>query len=173
LRERPMTKRIRWSLALPLMASLLTVALVMSGRHQYEQETSKKIIWDYFTLSEIMLDSINYPAAVATELFGGGPHSFRIGMDSSARPIILYFAFVVLQWFVAGSLIEEGTRHLKRRAVSLSFAGVALISGIMFGLIAVHTWNAYPLLIGMSGIFWGILLIFVAVRLTLVGRLSA
>jgi hypothetical protein len=94
--------QIRWRLWLPVGQVLLAVALSLIGKVQTERRLQGNVqVWDYIAPAEIVLHSINYPAAVATGMTVGH-RTFQIGIEYSARTFVVYLVYIVVFWYAVG-----------------------------------------------------------------------
>jgi hypothetical protein len=162
--------RTNWRLCLPLAQILLAIGLALTGRGQTQRETSGKFqTWDYIAPAEMLLHSINYPAAVATG-FTVRRRSFQIGLEYSAGAFLVYLAYIALLWVaVAWCIGKSRTSAAGAHRVSIWLSLAGIVSG---GLLLVTAFGMlrgpYGLLLVLAAFLWSAA--FLATSSTLLAR---
>lgn len=93
----------------------MTAALSVIGKVQ----TGKRLagnqqVWNYLAPAEVIVHSINYPAAVGA-CFTTGNHGLWIGLEYSGTTFAVYVIGIVLLWYIVGRSIDGRQRTIKRR----------------------------------------------------------
>lgn len=147
--------RFRWRLWLPIVHLALAIALSLVGRTQTQQRTSGNImIWDYIAPAEVLLHSINYPAALIAGL-ATGHRTFQIGIEYSISVYLAYLLSILILWYVIGAYIEKSLLRTEDRGgipgwvcLFALLAGVSLLGA--FGMLK----GPYGWLLVASAFLW-------------------
>src|SRR3954468_19544925 len=92
----------RWKLWLPVVQLVLAIALSLVGKAQTERKLQGNMqVWDYIAPAEVVLHSINYPAAVAASLTVRH-RTFQIGIEYSVRTFVVYLGYIAALWYAVG-----------------------------------------------------------------------
>jgi hypothetical protein len=155
--EVPMRKAGRW-LFLPAIQVALAIVLSLIGKVQTEQKLAGGVqVWDYIAPAEILLHSINYPAAVATGLTLRR-HTFQIGLEYSALGFLLYLIYVAGCWLVVLWCLSNyrlGTRTARPVPVWPSVIGTMAGAFLLFTFLAMLR-GPYAFLLVASSFCWSI-----------------
>jgi hypothetical protein len=156
--QRSLTNMLRrsWRFWLPVAQVLLAIGLAMAGRAQTRHENGEKFqTWDYIAPAEIVLHSINYPAAVATG-FTVRHRKFQIGLEYSTATFLTYLAYIGFLWLPVGWFIDK---WLAGSAIARAVPAWLSLIGILFGgLLMVTAFGMlrgpYGLLLVGAGFLW-------------------
>jgi hypothetical protein len=119
-------------------------------------------MWDYLAPSEVVLHSINYPAAVATALIRK-PHTLEIGLEYSLWSYTIYLVFVASLWCVIG-LFYELSRGTRKGGRWLSWSAlICAISALLLAVVTFANWGGQALLLKIAGTLWCVALIVVPI----------
>src|SRR5215469_18979515 len=126
----------RWIWILPAVALALTLSFSSWGAWQTSRHHSpESTYWDYLAPAEIILHSVNWPAAVGASLVTG-KRNLQIGWEYSKISYAAYLGMVELLWLVIGFLLDKGIPRSDSR-LSRPFALVAIGIGITLLLFAI------------------------------------
>jgi hypothetical protein len=151
-----MLRRAQWKIILPVVQLVITLSLSVVGSAQSAQRLKAgATAWDYLAPAEVILHSINYPAAVATGLTVAH-RTFQIGIEYSHGFFCLYVLYVLLFWCGLGWCIDRlSSASHARRDVPVSVAVIGMISGAILLLAAIGTMRGpYALLLVFSAFAW-------------------
>jgi hypothetical protein len=141
----------RWCLILPLLQLGLAVALGALGYQQYQHEMAGALaLWHYIAPAEIILHTINYPAAVLTGIFFN-EHTFYLGIEHSPAKFITYVLNIALMWAGAGLLLDRRSQIRTRRHVLLNTLGI--LFGFFLLVAAIGTALTYQALLLIAAPF--------------------
>lgn len=123
--------RFHSRLWLPVIQLTLAIVLSIVGRTQTQQRTSGNImIWDYIAPAEVLLHSINYPAALIAGL-ATGHRTFQIGIEYSIRIYLAYLLFILILWYVIGVCIDKSWLRTEEKGSILGWVCLfALLAGV-------------------------------------------
>ena len=159
-----MVKRTHWKLWLPLMQVVIAIGLSLVGKAEYEHKFSNQDMswggtqaWDYLPSADIVLHSINYPAAIATTLTSKH-HPLRIGIKYSLKIFVIYIAYIVVLWYAVGwyleTLIHSSTANSKG-SIWLALLGLLVGGVLLFSAVGIFR-IASALVIVASAFLWSI-----------------
>lgn len=146
---------------LPLLHILLAILLSVVGHAQTRGRMQWNMIpWDYIAPAELLMHSINFPAAVLTSLTTSAP-MFHIGLEYSIWRWLVYLLSVGLLWRYIGIISETG---LQQKAGKQLVFYLHCCIGILFGsfllLLSLSLFEGpHGLLLIVSGLIWSVLLL--------------
>ena len=153
--DRDMPKHARLRIILPVVLLIVTLSLSLVGRTQTIQRArSGAPLWDYLAPAEVILHSINYPAAVAAGLTAAR-RTFQIGVEYSLGVFILYVFYVILLWFGLGWCLDTLWSRRQLPRVPVPIIAVGIVGGLLLLLAAIGTMEGpSALLLVCSAFFW-------------------
>src|SRR6516165_3039854 len=159
-----MKLHFKYRLLLPLLALGLAASLSAIGSSQnksFMEQQQALAVWDYIPPAEVLLHSVNYPAAFAASMIGG-EHTLRIGIEYSSKSFFIYLLCIVMLWYVIGYLMDTRSRVFVRSKWSTTAAVLIILYGGSLVLLAVSSWVVYPVIVGVSGVLWGAIAILIS-----------
>jgi len=153
--------KIRWKLWLPLIQVVLAIGLSLVGKVQTEQKLKGNVqVWDYIAPAEIVLHSINYPAAVATSLTMRH-RTFQIGIEYSVGAFVVYLAYIVAFWYAVGWCMGKWSAPNVRPMIPAWLSVLGVLGGGFLLLIAFGMLfrGPYALFLVGSAFLWSALLL--------------
>jgi hypothetical protein len=143
---------------LPILQLAIAVGLSLVGRAQtHRQVSGGSQVWDYNAPAEILLHSINYPAAVATGLTSGH-RSFQIGPEYSVGRWLLYLSYIAVLWYAIAYCLDNYFSTVSNTPAWL--AGTGVLVGTLLSLAAVSMLQGpYAWALIGSAFLWSALLL--------------
>jgi len=145
---------IKWRWLLPVGGVVLAAVLFASGqseRAEYLKANNALAAWDYAPPAVVVADAISYPAFVAASI---------LVPSNDALKRVAFLICAGLLWHAVGLQLDR-----PRAAAPRSMAGLRVlyvlgaVISLALGALAVFSIAAGPVLLGLAGVCWSVLLL--------------